>query len=54
MNWISEHWLEAIAAATSLVTAASIITRWTPTTSDDAIVARIQAAIRWLSINGGK
>lgn len=52
MTWLSEHWLEVVACVTSLITAASIITRWTPTTSDDAVVAKLQAVIAWLSING--
>lgn len=52
MNWLASNWLNLVAAATSIVTAASIIARMTPSESDDKVVDRVLKFIQWLSING--
>jgi len=52
MNWLAQNWLNIVAAATSLITAASIIARMTPNESDDKVVDRVLKVIQWLSING--
>lgn len=53
MNWLSANWINLVAIATSIITAASIIARMTPSESDDEVVNRILKFIQWLSINGG-
>lgn len=53
MNWLAQNWLNLVAAATSIITAASIIARMTPSESDDKFVDRVLKVIQWLSINGG-
>lgn len=53
MNWLSENWVNLLAIATSIVTAASVIARMTPTESDDRVIASVLKVIQWLSINGG-
>jgi hypothetical protein len=52
MTWLAQNWLNIVAAATSLITAASIIARMTPSKSDDAVVDKVLKVIQWLSING--
>lgn len=52
MNWLAENWLNIVAAGTSLITAASIIARMTPSQSDDVWVDKALKFIQWLSING--
>jgi hypothetical protein len=53
MNWLSANFFNLVAAATAIVTAASIIARMTPSESDDKVVDRVLKFIQWLSINGG-
>jgi len=52
MNWLSENWVNILAIATSIVTAASVAVKLTPTTSDDKVVDGLLKFIQWLSING--
>lgn len=53
MTWLSANFFNLVAAATAIVTAASIIARMTPSESDDKVVDRVLKFIQWLSINGG-
>ncbi|MBK8583850.1 MAG: hypothetical protein IPL86_19175 [Flavobacteriales bacterium] len=52
MSWITENWVNILAAATSLVTTASVLVKFTPDTHDDEIVAAALKFLQWLSING--
>ncbi len=52
MNWIAANWVNILAAAGSLVTAASVIARMTPDEHDDQLVDKALKFIQWLSING--
>ncbi len=52
MTWLTANWFNIVAAVTSIITAASIITRMTPSESDDAVVDKFLKFIQWLSING--
>ena len=54
INWIMEHWLEMLGAATSLVTAASLVTRWTDTPADDRVVGKIYKVIEAIAQVTGK
>lgn len=54
MNWLIANSVNLLAIATSIVTAASIIARMTPSESDDEVVDRVLKFIHWLSINGGR
>lgn len=53
MTWLYANFFNLVAAATAIVTGASIIARMTPSESDDKVVDRILKFIQWLSINGG-
>ena len=49
MEWITEHWNDILAIIGATVTLATLITAATPTTKDDAILAKI---VKLLSIFG--
>lgn len=49
MEWITEHWKDISAIIGATVTLATLITAATPTTKDDAILAKI---VKWLSVFG--
>lgn len=49
MEWIIEHWKDILAIIGATVTLATLITAATPTTKDDAILAKI---VKLLSIFG--
>jgi hypothetical protein len=51
INFIVEHWDEILLAITSIVTAASIIVKLTPSEKDDKIVSRIMKFLNTLAIN---
>lgn len=52
MSFLTENWLAVLAGVTSIVTGASIIAKLTPSTHDDAVIAKILKVIQFLSING--
>lgn len=54
INWIIENWVGILAAATSVVTAASLITKLTDTPADDAFVAKVYKVIEALALVTGK
>ncbi len=41
MDWITTNWATILQIVTGIVTVASIIVKLTPSTKDDAIVAKI-------------
>ena len=49
IDWIQAHWKDILAIIGSTVTLATLITAATPTTKDDAILAKI---VKLLSIFG--
>lgn len=49
--FLAEHWDEIALAVTSVVTAASIIVKLTPTPKDDAILARVVKILEIVSLN---
>jgi len=53
MSWVTENWLNVLATITSIVTAASVIVKLTPSEHDDDIVHAALKFLQWLSINGG-
>ena len=54
MSWLTENWISIVAGIGSIVTGASIIAKLTPSTHDDAVIAKLLKVIQWLSINGMK
>ena len=48
---ITENYIEAFAALGALVTAATFITKLTPTKRDDEIVSKISRALTFISLN---
>lgn len=51
MEWITQHWDEALLAVTGLVTFASFVANLTPTDADNKVVAKIAAFINALALN---
>ena len=51
MNWIIDNWIEITAVIGSVVTAASLIVKLTPTPKDDAILAKIIAILNLFALN---
>lgn len=51
MEWIILNWDTVLLAITSIVTAASIIVKLTPTQKDDAVMAKILKALELISLN---
>lgn len=49
MEWITSHWKDILEIIGATVTLATLITAATPTTKDDAILAKI---VKWLSVFG--
>ena len=41
IQWVQAHWDDVLLAATSLITVASIIVKYTPNEHDDKIVMKI-------------
>ena len=54
INWIIEHWVEILAALTSLVTVASTVTKFTTTPRDDEWCAKIYGWIEKIALVTGK
>lgn len=48
--WITEHWKDILAIIGSVVTVASLIVKLTPSTKDDAILAKIIKILAALSL----
>lgn len=51
INFIVDHWDEILLAITSIVTAASIIVKLTPSEKDDKVVSRIIKFLNAIAIN---
>lgn len=51
MAWVMANWGSIVLALTSIVTAASIIAKLTPSTTDDEIVAKLIKIIDFLALN---
>jgi hypothetical protein len=51
INFIVDHWDEILLAITSIVTAASIIVKLTPSEKDDKVVSRIIKFLNTIAIN---
>lgn len=43
VQWVQTHWDDVLLAATSLITVASIIVKYTPNEYDDKIVMKIMS-----------
>ena len=41
LTWVQAHWLDIISVVTSIIGAASIVVKLTPTLKDDTILAKI-------------
>ncbi len=54
VKWLAVNWSNILLAITSLVTAASIIVKITPSQKDDAILAKIIAVLKIISLNKGE
>jgi hypothetical protein len=54
MEFITTNWQDILLAVTSIVTAASIIVKITPTPKDDAVLAKVIAVLNVLAINKAK
>lgn len=54
MEWINAHWAEIGVILTSIVTAASVIVKLTPTPKDDTILAKIVSVLDILALNKKK
>jgi len=50
MEWIIDHWIEIVTVAGSLVGAARIAVRWTPTKTDDIIIGRLDKILHVLAL----
>lgn len=48
--WITEHWKDILAIIGGIVTVASLIVKLTPSTKDDAILAKIIKILAALSL----
>lgn len=54
-NWLMSHWDEVLLVYLSLIGAASIIVKWTPTPKDDAILGKIKDFVsRYVALNPKK
>lgn len=51
INWIWNNSTEILLAITSLVTAASIIVRMTPSVKDDEAVGKVMKWVEWVALN---
>lgn len=54
INWIWNNSTEILLAITSLVTAASIIVRMTPSVKDDEIVGKVMKWVEYVALNKDK
>ncbi len=54
MEFLIAHWDEILLAITSIVTAASIIVKLTPTPKDDSVLEKVTAVLKFLAINKAK
>ena len=54
INWIMAHWLEITAAVTSLVAAASVIVKLTPTPKDDEVLSVVMKVLTALALTPKK
>lgn len=50
IQWITEHWKDILAIIGGIVTVASLIVKLTPSTKDDAILAKIIKILAALSL----
>jgi len=52
VTWIQAHWLDVTNVIAYVIAIASIVIKITPTTKDDAILAKIVAFIgKWIALN---
>lgn len=51
LTWIQAHWVELMAAIGGIVTAASVIVKFTPTPKDDAALAWVMKIFNALALN---
>lgn len=49
--WLAEHWVEIVAALASIVGAARIIVKLTPTPKDDAVLAKILNVLKHVGLH---
>lgn len=50
LDWLAENWKDVALIATSLVTAASVIVRLTPTKADDAVLDKIMSFLKIIAL----
>lgn len=50
MSWILDNYMEVFAAVGALATAAALLAKLTPNKTDDAIVAKVQKVLDFLSL----
>lgn len=50
LEWIAAHYDEVLAIIGGIVSVASLIVKLTPTTKDDAILAKIVSVLEYVSI----
>jgi len=50
MEWVSTHWVEVVACATAVVTAADRIAALTPTEKDDKVLAKVKGFFTLLAL----
>lgn len=41
LNWIQENWVDLLAIYGGVVAICTVIVKWTPTTKDDEILAKV-------------
>lgn len=51
ITWVSTNWEHLALVVTSMVTFSSLIVKWTPTTTDDKILAAIVKVLTAISLN---
>lgn len=50
ISWVVSHWSDILAIYGALVLAASTFVKLTPSTADDAILAKVVKVLDWFSV----
>jgi hypothetical protein len=50
ISWIAAHWSDLLAAWGALVAFASVVVKLSPSTTDDAILAKVVKVADWFSV----
>jgi hypothetical protein len=51
MDWLTSHWGSLLTVVTSVISAASVVAKITPTQTDDLVIATILKVVDLLALN---